>query len=385
MQRRRKRLLVISVVILAIALFIWFQTRPELIPVTVANVERARVEATVANTRAGTVKTCQRARLAPTMGGQVARLLVKKGDKVAKGQPLMEFWNDDLEARLRLAESDARAARAQREEACIRADIAARNHERSAQLHQQHLISDEAFDSTRSNMEASAAACSAAKANVQVRNDQVAVAKAQLSRSIITAPFTGVVAEITGEPGEYVTPSPPGIPTPPAVDLIDPNCLYVSAPIDEVDAPRVQLQMKARITLDAFGKQHFDGEVRRIAPYVLEVEKQARTVEVEVYFNKPDQVANLLPGYSADVEIILAAHDDTLRIPTEALLEGNRVLVLSDPKNAVLEERTIKTGLSNWQYTEVTDGLKEGEQVVTSVQREGVKAGARVTTETNTP
>lgn len=384
MQRRTRRVLIASLLAIAVAGLIAFQTRPAPIAVVTAPVMRARVEATVANTRAGTVKTCQRARLAPTMGGQVTHLLVKKGDHVEKGQPLMEFWNDDLMARLRLAESNTRAAKATRDEACIRAAIALRTYERSDQLHRQHLISDEALDSTRSDMEASAAACSAAKANVQVSEDQIALAKAQLSRSVITAPFSGVVAEITGEPGEYVTPSPPGIPTPPAVDLVDPDCLYVSAPIDEVDAPRVKLGMKSRITLDAFGKQHFDGEVRRIAPYVLDVEKQARTVEVEVYFNSPKQVINLLPGYSADVEIILDAHDNTLRIPSEAVLEGERVLVF-DPASSTLVERTIKAGLSNWQYTEVIEGLQEGEQVVTSVQREGVKAGARVTLEQQTP
>jgi hypothetical protein len=45
---------------------------------------------------------------------------------------------------------------------------------------------------------------------------------------------------VTGEVGEFTTPSPPGIPTPPAVDLIDDSCLYVSAPMDEVDAPRLK-------------------------------------------------------------------------------------------------------------------------------------------------
>lgn len=384
MQRRYKRLLVIALPIAAVAALIWQQTRPDPVAVILASVERARVEATVANTRAGTIETCQRARLAPTQGGQVARLLVKKGDRVEKGQPLMELWSDDLAARLRLAESEARAARARAEEACIRAGIAAREYERSAQLHRDKLISDDVVDKAKSGMEASAAGCSAAKASVQVSNDQIALAKAQLGRMRITAPFKGVVAEITGEPGEYVTPSPPGIPTPPAIDLVDPDCLYVAAPIDEIDAPRVQLKMPARITLDAFGKQAFAGEVRRIDPYVLDVEKQARTVDVEVYFNDPAQITNLLPGYSADVEIILEARDDTLRIPTEAVLEGNRVLVY-EPQSGTLSERTIKPGLANWQYTEVLEGVQEHEQVVTSVQREGVKAGARANPETNTP
>ena len=62
---------------------------------------------------------------------------------------------------------------------------------------------------------------------------------------MLTAPFDGVVAEVNAELGEYVTPSPPGIPTPPAVDLIDDRCLYVTAPIDEVDAPEIRTGMPA--------------------------------------------------------------------------------------------------------------------------------------------
>jgi HlyD family secretion protein len=85
-----------------------------------------------------------------------------------------------------------------------------------------------------------------------------------------------------------------------------------------------------------FPASTFAGRVRRIAPYVLEVEKQARTVEVEVVFTDPGRLQALLVGYSADAEIILESRDKALRVPTQALLDGNRVLVLN---NGVLEQR----------------------------------------------
>jgi len=65
-----------------------------------------------------------------------------------------------------------------------------------------------------------------------------------------------------------------------------------------------------------------------------------------------------------------------VRVPTTALLEGGRVLVAG--ADGRLEERRIKAGLANWEYTEVLDGLAAGERVVTSLEREGVKAGAYV-------
>jgi len=196
---------------------------------------------------------------------------------------------------------------------------------------------------------------------------------------VLRAPFDGIVAEVNGEVGEYLTPSPPGIPTLPAIDLIDDSCLYVTAPIDEVDGARLRVGMAARITLDAYRGTYFAGRVRRIAPYVLAVEKQARTVEVEVEFDRPAEVRHLLVGYSADVEIIVAARDGVLRIPTNALLPANRVLRLGADQR--LEARTIETGLSNWEYAEVTAGLARGDRIVISLARAGVEDGARVVVE----
>jgi HlyD family secretion protein len=198
--------------------------------------------------------------------------------------------------------------------------------------------------------------------------------RANLERTRLYAPFGGVIAEINGELGEFVTPSPIGIATPPTVDLIDTACLYVKAPIDEVDAGGVRRGMPARVVLDAFADRSFAGRVRRVANYVLEVEKQARTVDVEVELEPDSSLPDLLAGYSADVEVILATRDDVVRVPTEAVLEGPRVLVYAGGR---LEERRIRSGLSNWEHTEVAEGLSPGEQVVLSVDREGVKAGIR--------
>jgi len=146
-----------------------------------------------------------------------------------------------------------------------------------------------------------------------------------------------------------------------------------------VDAAKLKIGQRSRITLDAIKGRTFRGKVRRIAPYVLDLEKQARTVEVEVEFDKPARDENLLVGYSADVEIIHEVREQVLRIPTQALLEGNRVLLYGS--KGVLEERKLTTGLSNWEYAEVTSGLVAGDRIVTSLDREGVKAGIKVVPE----
>jgi HlyD family secretion protein len=184
-----------------------------------------------------------------------------------------------------------------------------------------------------------------------------------------------VVLDVSTEVGEWISPSPPGVFIPPVVDLIDPASLYLSAPIDEADVARIRTGLPVRITLDAFRGKSFTGTLSYASSYVETRQEQNRTLEVEAIFKDNPLPANLLPGLSADLEVILDARDDVLRIPTYALLEGSRVMVIKDER---LEEKPVTTGLHNWKYTEITSGLVPSERVVVSLDRPEVKPGARV-------
>jgi HlyD family secretion protein len=105
---------------------------------------------------------------------------------------------------------------------------------------------------------------------------------------------------------------------------------------------------------------------------------------VEVEFTDLQEGQNLLAGYSADVEIILEEHPNTLRIPTQAILPENRLFVYH-PKTGRLSERTIRPGLSNWDKTEILEGLQTGEHVVLSIDQPGLKDGIRAKVATEKP
>jgi len=372
----KTRVFLLLLLVLA-GVWIWKFKQPAGIPVTLTRVERGPVTRSVANTRAGTVKACRRSHLSPAAGGQVATLNVKEGDHVSKGQLLLEVWNDDLKAALDLVAIQSSSLRAKADQACYLAEGAKRDARRVERLLARSLVSAEDVDQAKTRALASQAACRAARAEVQVNQARIERANSELERTLLRAPYDGVVAEVNAELGEYVTPSPPGIPTLPAIDLLDLSCLYVSAPIDEVDAPGIHIGMPACVSLDAFPDQRCNASVRRIAPYVLDREKQARTVEVEVEIRDPADRRKLLPGYSADIEITLERHDQVLRIPTEAIMENDQVLVF-DPRTSRLQARSITRGLTNWQLTEVTRGLDEGERIVTDPGARGIEAGIRV-------
>jgi HlyD family secretion protein len=381
--KRFLRWLAAATLAAAVAGAVWQLTRPRPVAVLAAAAESGRVEATVANTRAGSVSACRRAKLAPPLGGRIGMLAVREGDRVKRGQLLLQLWNEDLEARESVSRQQLEAARSRVNEACLMANNARREAARTRQLRDKGFVSEDRVDRVESESAARQAACDTARAQVREAGARISASRADTARTYLRAPFDGIVAEVNAEVGEYLTPSPPGIPTLPAVDLIDDSCLYVSAPIDEVDAAQLSVGMPARITLDAQRGKPFAGRVRRIAPYVLAVEKQARTVEVEVAFDSPGEARHLLVGYSADVEVVVAAREPVLRIPTPALLPGGRLLVLG--AGGRLEERQVRTGLSNWEFTEVLEGLERGTRVVTSLERSGVKAGALAVEEAAKP
>ena len=360
--------------LLFLAIAAWYFTRPEPIRVQLAKAEFGMVEATVSNTRAGTVKACRRAKLAPPAGGQIAHLLVKKGERVKADQVLLELWNDDLLAQAHLAEQQLATAATHVDEVCALAEQSSKALVRSRQLREKGFISTEGLERAEADEKSRQASCKAAQSEIAQSHTRIDVARASLRRMVLRAPFDGIVADISGELGEYATPSPPGIPTPPAIDLIDDRCMFVSAPIDEVDVANLKVGQTSRIVLDAIHGKSFAGKVKRVAPYVL---------EVEVEFVEPPTEQNLLVGYSADVEIVHASHQKVLRIPTPSLLEGKRVLLYRP--DGVLEERAVTTGLANWEYTEIASGLSENDRVVMSLDQTGVKAGAHVQPDSGKP
>lgn len=351
---------------------------PKPVPVRVAEVLRGVVEQTVTNSRAGTVKARRRAKLSPENGGRAAAIPHRKGQPVAAGQVVLQLDDALQRAQLELAEREAQAAVAQREQACLAAARAERESERTARLAADGIASVDLADRLKSAAREAEAACTAAGSIAERAQAAVALARVQVEKMKLRAPFAGVVGDLAIELGEWTTPSPPGLPIPPVVELIDPASLYVSAPMDEVDSARIHTGQVVRVTVDSHPGRYFPGRVTRVAPYVQDVVEQNRTVEVEVELDDPAAAGGLLPGTSADVEVVLESHAGALRVPTPALIEGQRVLVL---KGDLLESRAVTLGLKNWDFTEIKEGLREGERVATSLDRAEIKAGARVRVE----
>lgn len=358
----------LAIVVVSIAAAGWWQFKPTPAQtVQLHRVETGLVERISANSRAGTVFACKSSALSLGVGGRVAKLYVDEGDSVKAEQLLLELDNSTEEAQLALASADLLAAQIEQQRSCDAAALARREADRAESLFNQKLVSSERLDQLKTDAQLKGLSCSQSKAMRQHAEAAEKLAQIQLENTRLYAPFNGTIAAVNGDIGEIATPSPPGIQTPPAIELIDDSCLYIEAPIDEVEASRVEVGQPTRVTLDAFRGLVFDGAVSRTGTRVSALEKQARTLDVEVMLVNPPEEVKLLVGYSADVEIVTGLADPVVRVPTEALLGGNQ-LVRFNPQSSKLEKVAVEVGLSNWSWSEVRAGIQAGDQILVRLE-----------------
>ncbi len=347
----------------------WTVFRPQGIEVDAARVERGTVEDAVTNSEAGTVKTRERAKLGVEQIGRVIAIPKREGSTFKKGDVLLRLDPETAQMGLELAKRQAQAAKSAVAEARANAALAESDYERIAPLAKQGLASPGELELARTKRDAARAALDAAGANSASAEAQVAIAAETLRKTTIVAPFDGVVSQRFVEVGEMLTPGQP------ALEVLNPRRLYVSAPLDEMDIARVHVGLPARVTLDPYPGRTWNAHVTRVAPFVNDVVQQNRTLEIEVDLELGPDGPLPKPGTSADVEVILDHHDDVLRVPTFAVIENRRVLAIEHGR---AESRNVTIGLHNWDWTEITSGLREGDLVITSLDKAGVKPGAAV-------
>ena len=345
--------------VVAVAAVAWWW-RPQPTPIRLAEVGRGDVLVTVVNTRAGTIKSCQRAGLSLPGGGVVEQIAVKAGERVARGDLLLTLWSDDIHADLARARAQQALGKTQREERCSEAAYYEREANRLATLLAKNLTSRTLAEQAQNLADTRRYVCQASRQQERVDEAQVAQVEARLSERRLLAPFAGVVAEVNSKLGEYMTPSPPGVAMPPVIDLIGDRCLYVSAPIDEVDAARLKVGQSARVLLDAMPGRDFAATVTRIAPYVKELEKQARTVEVEAALTALPTDVPLLIGYSADLEVEVTRATDVLRVAASSRADDGSVLRLEGDK---LVRVVPRWGVENLNWIEVAEGLAASDRL----------------------
>ena len=183
--------------------------------------------------------------------------------------------------------------------------------------------------------------------------------EAKSKSSIIVAPFSGFITVINVEGGDEVMKGTV------AVELADPNKFEADIMVSEMDILQVKLGGEAWVQVDAMQGLSLPAEVTHISPTAtIQSGVVNYEVKVEVESLKPEGF-QLREGLTVIVNIIVDERNNVLLIPNVAITtQGRQTYVQVMSQGGIIEERSITTGISDWQYTEVTEGLSEGEQVV---------------------
>ena len=291
--------------------------------VSVVSVARGSVEETVTGVNSGTVKAEQLAELAFGAVGRVREVNVHLGERVPKGMVLAQIENGDLKSRLEVAQEElARAKTLQQSQAASRSNV------------------------------------------IQAQGNYDAAVTAY-ERSLIRAPFEGIVAEKNLEVGQLsqITAVIPLAP----LRLIDTKPRYVKVEIDEVDLPKVHLGMPARVKVLAVRREPFKATVRKVIPFVSSIREQDRTSEVEL---DVESEGVLLPaGASADVEIVTATRSDVVVVPSRALLGRGAGRYVFTLRGSRVSKTPVGVGLAGFTLSEIVSGLSASDLVVMPAEK----------------
>ncbi|MBI2920980.1 MAG: efflux RND transporter periplasmic adaptor subunit [Planctomycetes bacterium] len=373
MRLLRGWLIALLLVAAATAAILFYSLRTDPLPVRVARVRRGRVEETVTGTKAGSLRSRRTADISVDVAGTIVALHAREGRRVAAGEPLLSTDSREAAASLLASQKELVASEAFLEEARARHKDASRERARLEQLRQTESVREADVDAADTQLSVAKAGLDAALARVEARRAEAARAKVVLEKCDVVAPFDGVIAERLAEAGEWASPGRI------VLRLVDPTRLYVRAELDEVDIAELRVGLDVRVELDPLKARRFAGKVTRVSPVVSEIEEQNRTVEIEAEFSGGHENLELKPGTSADVEVILRAEENRLRVPAQALLEGDRVLVAGADGRA--RAVALRTGLRNWEWVEVVEGLADGDRVIVSLESEELKDGAAIRVE----
>ncbi len=343
--------------------------REHAIDVEAASAGFGPVEDVVVNSEAGTVKARERARLGVEAIGRVAEIPYREGSRVKAGDLLLRLESTTEKTRLLAARRNADVQRATLVGARSAVGLARKTLDRTTSLKARGLASQAQLDEVREQSERAQAEAGAAEARLRSAESAIRLAEDDLTHVEIRAPYDGTIAHRLVEVGEGVSPGQP------LLELVSLSDLYASAPIDERDAGRLEVGMPVRITVDTYPGVVWPSRLSRISPVVEEAKEQNRTQEIESDLPADSTKPRPKPGMTTDVEVVLERREKVLRVPTFAVIDGQRVFAIEKGRAV---SRSVKVGLRSWEWSEILSGLREGERVITSLDRPGLKESVPV-------
>src|SRR6266542_2478563 len=393
-------------VVLAVVLMGSLRSKDRNLPhVTTAKVEKVDLLSKV--TANGKIQARRKVDLSALVMGQIVNLAVKEGDRVQKGQLLLQIDRAQLAAQtagrasaLEAMRSDLQAARATTEQARFDYERARRNWEAKILSEAEYQKAKSAYDTAQANL-------SATQQRLQESGANLAASRDSLSKTTVTAPINGVVTYLPVKEGEVTiigTMNNPGTQLLTVSDMSEVEAVMM---VDETSVPQVKVGQTTNLTIDAYPGKKFKGVVTEVGsspipkndPDLLSLVANSEAINFKVKIRVQDPPATIRPGFSVTAEIVTGRNEGATAIPIQALVvrdvpKKDRKAASSSGrpdteegvyvvKNGKLEFQKVETGLAGELMIEVKKGPAVGQEIVTGpfkVLRQ-VKEGDKVVVE----
>jgi len=306
------------------------------IPVETATVATGSVSAVYSGT--ASLESEEQATVVAKVGGVVTRIVVEEGTRVRAGQVLAKI--EDARYKLELDRARANLAKLEQE------------YSRNLQLHEKGLVSADAYERVKFDLDALKA--------------QYDLAKLEYEYTEIRAPIDGVVSERMIKAGNMVTLNQP------TFVVTDFEQLLANLFVPERELNKLRANQKATVTADALPDRKFEAMIDRISPTV---DPKTGTFKVTVAVNDPSR--RLKPGMFGRIDVVYDVRQNTLLVPRSAVLQEDAESTVFVVKDGVATRRPVTVGYANNGSVEVVQGVTAGEQVVT-VGQGSLKEGSKV-------
>ncbi len=304
--------------------------------------------------------------VAPRTAGRLQDVFVRLGDRVARGQRIAKIEDFEIVEQVKQAEAaqEVAAATIRQREADLQ--LALTNVERSRNLFQRQLLPKQTLDDNEARYQAAVAQIDLAKAQSTQSRARLDELRINLANTVIVSPVNGFVAKRSVDPGAFVSQNSP------MVDVVDISRVRLVVNVVERDLKDLHAGAGAKVEVDAFPGEMFQGRIARVAP-VLDPATRTAPIEIEI----PNADFRLKPGMYARVGITTPTKKDALVVPVDAVADlGGRRGVFQH-LNGLAIFRTVELGTEGEEFIEVVGGLTEGDQVITTGAR-ALRDGDRV-------
>jgi macrolide-specific efflux system membrane fusion protein len=359
-----KPALVVTVLFLAVLaayLFTSWSVRSEEAPTEIATAEIGDVEKTVE--ASGNVMMHNFVDVGAKVSGQIVNLDVGLGDTVKAGRLLAEIAPAIESGRMENSRAQLARLRAELAGQIAQSDFAQLQFQRQTQLKAENATREEAYESSRMNMQAAAARVDAIQAQIQQMDASMKDYEEIGQQKKVTAPVNGTIVSMSASVGQMVSANRDVL-----MRISDLTKMSVHVPVAEEDVTRLSRGMVAYFTTPGYPGKRWTGKLKQIMLLpVAETGQRGKKAFYTVLFDVENTDRALLSGMTADVRFMLDRVDNVVTIPASLVTkpdeEGMQTLRVVQPDNTVAV-RKVKIGLFNQRTAQVVSGLDAGERVI---------------------